>query len=644
MSEHIDEEPGTQLPVRAGAKVDIGEMSGVEADVLRGVLRAEPVGRLAPAEHPTGPALSIAANQVANQVANQIASQVADFGAAAGLLSPGDRLAPLSLAPADAVVGAGDLAAFAPSGPAMAEPPFVSPATPDFPPIGIAIDATALASGPSGTGPLALLLATLLDGLDRGRADWLGPLPPGGPAAVRDAVAATGFGALPDKGEDPFETLAALGRLLAWGSADPAHPHCAAHLHCPPLAVGVAAETAVAALNQSLDSWDQSPAAGEIEERVVRTLTRSVGYSDASAGVLTSGGTESNLMGLLLARDDVLRRRFDADPDLDGVPPFAAGRLRILASDQAHFSVARNAAILGLGERCVVSVASDTEGRMRSDALAEAMEAVADRDEIPLAVVATAGTTDLGAIDPLVPIAKVAARHGAWFHVDAAYGGGLLLGTVADARLQGLHVADSVTLDLHKLGWQPVPAGCFLVKQAASLRSLEKRVSYLNSVDDEQAGYPSLLGRSLRTTRRADAVKLAATFQALGRDGFQQLTDRCLALAGYAAEAVRKHADLELTAEPQLTTVLFRYLPPDPRDADRVNGLLRRHLLEAGRAVLGRTELARERPGTPPGRVRLKLTLLNPHTTELQIDALLAAVRAAGGTASSSSAFVRGPS
>ncbi|MEY9890376.1 L-2,4-diaminobutyrate decarboxylase [Catenulispora sp. MAP5-51] len=652
MSEHIDEEPGIQLPVRAGAKVDIGEMSGVEADVLRGVLRAEPVGRLAPAEHPTGPALSIAANQVANQVANQIASQVANFGAAAGLLSPGDRLAPLSLMPEPPT----DLAAFWQPSPAMTEPvatpeppaghpaiaPVIDPAIDTT--LNIAIDATALASGPSGTGPLALLLATLLDGLDRGRADWLGPLPPGGPAAVRDAVAATGFGALPDKGEDPFETLAALGRLLAWGSADPAHPHCAAHLHCPPLAVGVAAETAVAALNQSLDSWDQSPAAGEIEERVVRTLTRSVGYSDASAGVLTSGGTESNLMGLLLARDDVLRRRFDADPDLDGVPPFAAGRLRILASDQAHFSVARNAAILGLGERCVVSVASDTEGRMRSDALAEAMEAVADRDEIPLAVVATAGTTDLGAIDPLVPIAKVAARHGAWFHVDAAYGGGLLLGTVADARLQGLHVADSVTLDLHKLGWQPVPAGCFLVKQAASLRSLEKRVSYLNSVDDEQAGYPSLLGRSLRTTRRADAVKLAATFQALGRDGFQQLTDRCLALAGYAAEAVRKHADLELTAEPQLTTVLFRYLPPDPRDADRVNGLLRRHLLEAGRAVLGRTELARERPGTPPGRVRLKLTLLNPHTTELQIDALLAAVRAAGGTASSSSAFVRGPS
>ncbi|ACU70728.1 Pyridoxal-dependent decarboxylase [Catenulispora acidiphila DSM 44928] len=789
MSEHINEDPSTapHPPTRPGAPVDIGEMSGIEADVLRGVLRAEPVGHLATTntaatQDATGLAMSITANQAANlgalpatqadrrtpqslasadlataglvSAGSLATSQIAELGAApdtqvdrrmqqslaiADLANPGslaaNQIAELSTAPAPplahlappnltAAEPNSDLASpsnLAPTpepplshlappadltnpgspaanqiaelstapAPPLAhlappnftavepnsnllspgslaptpEPPLADLASPSPPAFELAggsagaiaatlaahagapaVDAAALASGPAGTGALALFLATVLDGLDRGRADWLGPLPPGGPQAVRDAVAASGFGVLPDKGQDPFETLASLGRLLAWGSADPAHPHCAAHLHCPPLATSVAAETAVAALNQSLDSWDQSPAAGEIEERVVRTLTRAVGYSGSSAGVLTSGGTESNLMGLLLARDDVLRRRFDADPDLDGVPPFAAGRLRIVASEQAHFSIARNAAILGLGERCVVPVASDAVGRMRLDALAEALDAVAERDEIALAVVATAGTTDLGAIDPLAPIGKLAARHGAWFHVDAAYGGGLLLGSDPDARLLGLDAADSVTLDLHKLGWQPVPAGCFLVKRAASLRTLEKRVSYLNSVDDEQAGYPSLLGRSLRTTRRADAVKLAAAFQALGREGFQQLIDRCLALTRYAAAAVRQHADLELTAEPQLTTVLFRYLPPDLRDTDRVNGVLRRHLLEAGRAVLGRTELARERPGTPPGRVRLKLTLLNPHTTEHQIDALLAAVRAAGGAASSSSAFVRGPS
>ncbi|OLE20481.1 MAG: hypothetical protein AUG49_24960 [Catenulispora sp. 13_1_20CM_3_70_7] len=480
-------------------------------------------------------------------------------------------------------------------------------------------------------------MSTLLDALDRGRADWPGPLPPGGPPAVREAVAATTFGTLPDRGADPFEILATLGRLLAWGAADPAHPHCAAHLHCPTLAVSVAAETAVAALNQSLDSWDQSPVAGEIEGHVVRTLTRSVGYTDAATGVLTSGGTESNLMALLLARDEILRRRFDADPELDGIPAMAVGRLRVLASDQAHFSIARNAAFLGLGERCVIPVASDAEGRMRPDELAQALDALADRDEIAMAVVGTAGTTDFGAIDPLAPIAQRAKQHGAWFHVDAAYGGALLLGTTPDERLRDLAAADSITLDLHKLGWQPVPAGVFLVKRAAALRTLDKRVAYLNAADDELAGYPSLLGRSLRTTRRADAVKIAAAFQALGRTAFQRLLDRCKELTWYAANKVDNQPELELTAEPQLTTVLFRYLPPDSRDADHVNGALRRHLLETGRAVLGRTSLARDRPGTAPGTVRLKLTLLNPHTTEPQIDALIAAICAAGGVASARS-------
>jgi L-2,4-diaminobutyrate decarboxylase len=268
---------------------------------------------------------------------------------------------------------------------------------------------------------------------------------------------------------------------------------------------------------------------------------------------------------------------------------------------------------------------------MLPEAAAEALEALEARDEIPMAIVATAGTTDHGAIDPLPALAALARPRGAWLHVDAAYGGGLLLGTGGEQQLLGIAEADSVTLDLHKLGWQPVPAGVFLVRRAASLRTLEKRVAYLNALDDEQAGYPSLLGRSLRTTRRADAVKIAAAFAALGREGFQTLNDRCRHLAQYAAQVIRQRPELELTVDPVLTTVLFRYLPPDPSEScDQLNARIRRHLLTAGKAVLGRTELPRDRPDTAPGTVRLKLTLLNPHTTEQQIDDLLAAVCVAG--------------
>ncbi|WP_234322628.1 pyridoxal phosphate-dependent decarboxylase family protein [Streptomyces sp. NRRL S-350] len=476
----------------------------------------------------------------------------------------------------------------------------------------------ALAGGAGGPGALGPLLATVLDSLDAGIAMRSGPLPAGSPAEiaalVRDALAdAGGRGA-----------LARLTELLAYGAADPADPACAAHLHCPPLAVAAAADLAVSALNPSQDSWDQAPAATALETSLLAELAELVGYDpQRSAGVLTSGGTESNLMGLMLARD----QKLDGIVELDGLPPGV--RPCIIASEAAHFSVQRAAALLGLGERAVVPVPVDRQLRMRESELERALAEAGWAGRTPIALVATAGTTDTGAIDPLAAAADLAARYGAWLHVDAAYGGGALLSDRLAPLLDGIARADSVSLDWHKLGWQPAAAGVFLVRRAETYVSLARRAEYLNPVDDEQAGYPSLLGRSLRTTRRADAFKLAVTLRTLGRDGLGRLVDACHDLAHAAADAVRADPSLELHAEPVLTAVLFRYRPPgvtDEATLDEMNGRLRRLLLRTGRAVVGRTEL----PGAGPGRVRLKLTLLNPHTTAGEVGALLREVVGAG--------------
>lgn len=183
------------------------------------------------------------------------------------------------------------------------------------------------------------------------------------------------------------------------------------------------------------------------------------------------------------------------------------------------------------------------------------------------------------------------------------------------------------------------------MRHAENYVSLARRAVYLNPADDEQAGYPSLLGLSLRTTRRPDAFKLAVTLRTLGRAGLGRLVDACHDLARSAADAVRAEPELELHAEPVLTALLFRYRPAgpdsprsgvdpavpdpaalDPAALDRVNAELRRELLRGGRAVVGRTEL----PGEGPGRVRLKLTLLNPHTTPDEVAALIGEVVRAG--------------
>ncbi|QXE39194.1 aspartate aminotransferase family protein [Streptomyces sp. GMY02] len=413
---------------------------------------------------------------------------------------------------------------------------------------------------------------------------------------------------------------------------------------------------------------------------------------------MTSGGTESNLMGLMLARDQVLGAALGRPVELTGLAGLAAQTAqapnpqashasaprprpphaqapnpqalnpqapqaltphpqaphpptpRILASASAHFSVQRAAALLGLGEDAVLSVPVDHHLRMDPAALAAALDACVHRGELPIAVVATAGTTDTGAIDPLRACAALAARHGAWLHVDAAYGGGALLSDRLAPLLDGLGLADSVSLDWHKLGWQPAAAGVFLVRKAETYASLARRAAYLNPADDEEAGYPSLLGLSLRTTRRADAFKIAVTLRTLGREGLGRLVDACHDLALAGARVVRDHPRLDLYAEPVLTAFLFRYLPtgpgpgpgpgpkpdhdpdpaldpdPDPFRSDEINAALRRRLLREGRAVVGRTEL----PGTGPGRVRLKLTLLNPHTTPAEVERLLDMVVAAG--------------
>ncbi|MER6569476.1 aminotransferase class V-fold PLP-dependent enzyme, partial [Streptomyces sp. NPDC001093] len=392
------------------------------------------------------------------------------------------------------------------------------------------------------------------------------------PEAVAAHVADVLGDALPDQG-DP-DALRALVHALAEGAADPADPLCAAHLHCPPLAVATAADLAVSVLNPSLDSWDQAPAASAVEAAVTRALARAAGLADA---LVTTGGTESNQLALLLAREA------------------HGGSVRLICGANAHHSLPRAAWLLGLPDPVLVPAAG---GTLDLAALDEALTTLSG----PLLVAATAGTTDAGLIDPLPEIAGLCAAHGARLHIDAAYGGGLLFSDRHRERLAGLEAAHTVTLDLHKLGWQPVAAGLLAVARPGELAVLHQRADYLNADDDTGAGLPDLLGRSLRTTRRPDVLKIAVTLKTLGRTGLGTLIDQVCAHAREFAALVEAHPGFELYDRPAISTVLFR---PAGATDDAV-AAVRRGLLHEGRAVLGRARL--------DGRLWLKATLLNPHT------------------------------
>ncbi|OEV27353.1 amino acid decarboxylase, partial [Streptomyces nanshensis] len=290
---------------------------------------------------------------------------------------------------------------------------------------------------------------------------------------------------------------------------------------------------------------------------------------------------------------------------------------RVVCGANAHHSVHRSAWLLGLEPPLVVPA---PRGVLDPVALEAALGGLAraDAGARPL-VVATAGTTDTGAVDPLPRVAEVVRRHGAWLHVDAAYGGPLLFSAALRERLAGLAEADSVTFDLHKLGWQPVAAGFLAVPERAALRVLDHRADYLNADDDTEAGLPDLLGRSLRTTRRPDVLKVAVTLRALGRSGMARLVERTCAAARELADRVAGDERFELYARPSVSTVVFRPAGGD----DALVARVRRQLLERGQVVLGRAAVE--------GRLWWKVTVLNPAVRGSDLAALLKLVVEAAG-------------
>ncbi|MET7641601.1 aminotransferase class V-fold PLP-dependent enzyme [Streptomyces sp. NPDC005438] len=469
---------------------------------------------------------------------------------------------------------------------------------------------TALAGGTRGPEALRPLTATAIDALADGARRRGGPLPAGGPDAVAARVREVLGPVIPEQGRGATEALRSLVSLVAEGAADPADPHCVAHLHCPPLASAAVADLAASALNPSMDSWDQAPASGALEAEVCAALARLV-YPDHPApdALVTSGGTESNLVGLLLARE--WARGLGTAP------------LRVLCGANAHHSAHRAAWTLGLPAPETVPCPG---GTLDPEALRRLL---ADSDR-PTLVVATAGTTDQGLIDPLERIAEVASAHGARLHVDAAYGGPLLFHPELATRLRGLTAAATVSLDLHKLGWQPVAAGVLAVAESGMLAGLAHHTDYLNAEDDTESGLPDLLGRSIRTSRRPDVLKIAVTLRSLGRAGLAETVADCVRLA--EDFAARLDADPALRRCPGpvgLSTVLFRPALADrlpPEEGDALVAEVRRQLLWEGRAVLGRAKVpdgVSEGASEGGGRLWLKATLLHPHTRPEQLEDLL---------------------
>ena len=229
---------------------------------------------------------------------------------------------------------------------------------------------------------------------------------------------------------------------------------------------------------------------------------------------------------------------------------------------------------------------------------------------IPIAVIATCGATDFGSIDPIYPIAEIARDYGLWMHADAAYGCGLLISNEHNHLLDGIHLADSVTVDYHKSFFQPVSCSAFLVRDRRHLNYFTYHADYLNPETQNDEGIPNQVNKSIQTTRRFDALKVWLTLRIIGPQHLGGYFDEPIALAKEVGSHLSSDPNFELIHSPTIGTLVFRFIPSHTTSSERIdeiNASIRKDLFRSGKSLIASTKFR--------GTQYLKFTLMNPIAT-----------------------------
>jgi L-2,4-diaminobutyrate decarboxylase len=382
-----------------------------------------------------------------------------------------------------------------------------------------------------------------------------------------------------------------------------------AHLNCPVLIPALVGELIANAVNTAIETWDQSTSATLIEQEMINWICGEFKLPKSSDGVFTNGGTQSNFMALLMARDHYAYQNYGINIKENGFTDIVS-KFRFFCSDKSHFSIQKNAALLGMGYQSVIKVQTDANYKMDTEALLLAIEKEKQLGNIPIAVVATTGTTDFGSFDPVETISKIAKDYNMWLHVDGAYGGCFVLTNTHKHLLEGVKYADSVTIDFHKTLFQPVSSSAFLVGDKSNFKYVSHYADYLNPVETKDDEYQNLIVKSIQTTRRFDALKLWFTLKMTGTKILAEYLETVHYRAKEVYALLKKDTSFETVHNPELSTIVFRYKAEgitDNKIHDTINLYIKNCLFKSGEASVASTKLN--------GNIHLKFTLLNPKIT-----------------------------
>jgi aromatic-L-amino-acid/L-tryptophan decarboxylase len=439
---------------------------------------------------------------------------------------------------------------------------------------------------------------------------------------------------IPLEGE-PLEKLIADCQLILEGSRHNGHPRFFGYVASPATPPGAFADLLASTLNANVTSWRSGPAATEIEKLVIRWLGTFIGYDENAHGLLTSGGSMANMIALLIAQ----RTKSTDDPANQGLWN-SGGKMTIYASDQIHMSISKAADILGFGREQVRIVPTDARFRINVRLLRERIETDLQNRLKPFCVVASAGTVNTGAVDPLTEVADVAQEFGLWFHIDGAYGAP---GSVDERKRRlfvGLNRADSVSLDAHKWLYVPIDAGCLLFRDEAAARKAFSSgdADYIKVLEQDSDDAFAFWDYGIELSRRFRALKIWLTLRYYGVRCIARAISEDNSMAEYLAQRVEESRDFELLAPVELSICCFRYVPRElkarmqsaseiergeiNRDLDGLNTRLMLVVQRGGKAYVSNA--------TVGGRFALRACITNFRTTRADIDLTLDVLRAAG--------------
>jgi glutamate/tyrosine decarboxylase-like PLP-dependent enzyme len=411
---------------------------------------------------------------------------------------------------------------------------------------------------------------------------------------------------LPVDGESVEDLLAACAAVLAAGRRTT--PAFFGYVQSPPAPVAVAADLLASAADQNLTSWRSAPAAAAVEHQTLRWIGEFVGFDAAATGILVSGGSAANLSALLVALHAV------TGPDED------RRAMRVYASEETHFSVGKAARALGVGLQPVA-----VDGERRLDPRALRMVIASDRAAglLPICVVANAGTTSTGAVDPLGEVATVTTDAGVWLHVDGAYGAPAAADPASRHLFAGLDRADSLCIDAHKWLYAPVDCSALLLHDPANTaRAFGAGADdYVRILATQPAESFAFWDHGLELSRRFRALKLWATLRFHGGHRLAAAIGEDIRLAAHLADLIAAADDFELLAGYGLSVCCFRHTPAhlDEPAIDAHNERILHALQRDGRVYLSNA--------TIDGRFALRACITNFRTTRADVERVLAVVR-----------------